>query len=181
MQLGLVGLGRMGANMARRWLAAGHECVGYARNPADGEALRRDGLAPARSLRDLVSRLEPPRAVWIMIPAAAVDGVIDELAPLLAAGDRSFEAAVIEAWRRTRAPIVRPVTGERHGHPVIFDRLIFEDLRKADPAIGAKAVFSAYKDRIVNVEVQDPGAFEDIDTPEEYKKLAETWDLGPGT
>ncbi len=93
----------------------------------------------------------------------------------------STVAAVIEAWRRTRAPIVRPVTGERHGHPVIFDRLIFEDLRKADPAIGAKAVFSAYKDRIVYVEVQDPGAFEDIDTPEEYKKLAETWDLGPGT
>ncbi len=83
----------------------------------------------------------------------------------------STVAAVIEAWRRTRAPIVRPVTGDRHGHPVIFDRSIFEDLRKADPAIGAKAVFGAYKDRIVNVEVEDPGAFEDIDTPGDYEKL----------
>ena len=83
----------------------------------------------------------------------------------------STVAAVIEAWRRTRAPIVRPVTGDHHGHPVIFDRSIFEDLRAADPAIGAKAVFGAYRDRIVNVSVQDPGAFEDIDTPEDYERL----------
>ena len=54
MQLGLVGLGRMGANMARRWLAAGHECVGYARDPADAEALRGDGLVAAASLAELV-------------------------------------------------------------------------------------------------------------------------------
>ena len=54
----------------------------------------------------------------------------------------STVAAVIEAWRRTRAPIVRPVDGARHGHPVIFDRSVFEDLRSADPAIGAKAVFA---------------------------------------
>jgi 6-phosphogluconate dehydrogenase len=77
----------MGANMARRWLEAGHECVGYARNPADTEALRSDGIAPAGSLAELVGLLEPPRAVWIMIPAAAVDGVIDELSSQLAAGD----------------------------------------------------------------------------------------------
>ena len=83
----------------------------------------------------------------------------------------STVAAVIEAWRRTRAPIVRPVAGDRHGHPVIFDRSIFEDLRAADPAIGAKAVFGAYRERIVNVSVQDAGAFEDIDTPEDYERL----------
>src|SRR5688572_3729517 len=77
----------MGGNMARRWLEAGHECVGYARNPADTEALRADGIVPAGSLEELVGLLKPPRAIWIMIPAAAVDGVIDELAPQLAAGD----------------------------------------------------------------------------------------------
>ncbi len=87
MQLGLIGLGRMGANMARRWLQAGHECVGYARNAADTAALRGDGIVPAGSLAELVGLLQPPRAIWIMIPAAAVDGVIDELAPQLAPGD----------------------------------------------------------------------------------------------
>jgi 6-phosphogluconate dehydrogenase len=86
-QLGLVGLGRMGANMARRWLEAGHECVGYARNAADIEMLRGEGLIPAASLAELAAKLEAPRTIWIMIPAAAVDGVIDELAPLLTHGD----------------------------------------------------------------------------------------------
>ena len=87
MQLGLVGLGRMGANMARRWLEAGHTCVGYASNPADAEALRGEGFVAATSLVELVDRLAQPRTVWIMIPAAAVDGVIDAIAPRLAAGD----------------------------------------------------------------------------------------------
>ena len=87
MQLGLIGLGRMGGNMARRWLGDRHECVGYARDPAESEALRGDGIVPAASLAELVSLLQPPRAIWIMIPAAAVDGVIEELTPQLAAGD----------------------------------------------------------------------------------------------
>jgi 6-phosphogluconate dehydrogenase len=77
----------MGANMARRWIEAGHECVGYARNPADVETLRGQGFIPAASLEELVGHLTPPRAIWIMIPAAAVDGVIDTLAPQLASGD----------------------------------------------------------------------------------------------
>jgi molybdenum cofactor cytidylyltransferase len=97
-------------------------------------------------------------------------------------------AAVIGAWRRTRAPIVRPVNpstslragGARHGHPVIFDRSVFDELRAADPNIGAKAVFAAHRDRVLNVEVEDAGAFEDIDTPEEYEKLR-SWVLGPGS
>jgi CTP:molybdopterin cytidylyltransferase MocA len=82
-------------------------------------------------------------------------------------------AAVIGAWRTSRAPIVRPSVGERHGHPVIFDRAVFEDLRSADPSVGAKAVFNTYRDRIVNLEVEDPGAFEDIDTPEDYRRILE--------
>jgi molybdenum cofactor cytidylyltransferase len=80
-------------------------------------------------------------------------------------------AAVISAWRRTHAPIVRPVDGERHGHPVIFDRSVFEELRSANPNIGAKAVFATHRNRVLNVEVKDPGAFEDIDTPEDYQRL----------
>jgi molybdenum cofactor cytidylyltransferase len=80
-------------------------------------------------------------------------------------------SAVIGAWRRTRAPIVRPVDGERHGHPVIFDRAVFAALRSADVNVGAKAVFGAYRDRVLNVDVTDAGAFEDMDTPEEYERL----------
>ena len=80
-------------------------------------------------------------------------------------------AAVIAGWRHSRAPIVRPADRDRHGHPVIFDRSVFEDLRKADLNIGAKAVFAAYRERILNVAVTDPGAFEDIDTPEDYERL----------
>ena len=91
---------------------------------------------------------------------------------------RSTVAAVIAAWRRTRAPIVRPASvagqpasGQRHGHPVMFDRSVFADLRAANPAVGAKAIFATHKDRIVNVAVDDPGAFEDIDTPGDYEKV----------
>ncbi|HJU43761.1 MAG TPA: nucleotidyltransferase family protein [Vicinamibacterales bacterium] len=83
----------------------------------------------------------------------------------------STVAAVIAEWRRTRAPIVRPANGERHGHPVMFDASVFQDLREADPNVGAKAVFAKHRLRIVNIEVNDPGAFEDIDTPQEYDDL----------
>jgi len=83
----------------------------------------------------------------------------------------STVTAVVREWQRTRAPIVRPARGARHGHPVIFDRSVFDALRAADPNIGAKAVFATYRDQIVNVEVEDAGAFEDIDTPADYKRV----------
>ena len=79
--------------------------------------------------------------------------------------------AVIDAWRASRAPIVRPVDGDRHGHPVVFDRSVFEELRKADMTVGAKAIFAAHRSEIVDVHVVDPGAFEDLDTPEDYERL----------
>jgi molybdenum cofactor cytidylyltransferase len=80
-------------------------------------------------------------------------------------------AAIVHAWRDTRAPIVRPVNGERHGHPVVFDRAVFDDLRRADPAVGAKAVFATHALRRLDVPIDDDGAFVDIDTPEEYRKV----------
>jgi len=83
----------------------------------------------------------------------------------------STVAAVIAEWRRTRAPIVRPAQGDRHGHPVMFDASVFQDLREADPSVGAKAVFAKHRLRIVNVDVNDPGAFQDVDTPEDYDRL----------
>lgn len=82
----------------------------------------------------------------------------------------STVALVIAEWRRTRAAIVRPADGERHGHPVIFDRSVFSDLRAADPGVGAKAVFA--KHAVLNVEVADPGAYIDLDTPGDYETHA---------
>lgn len=80
-------------------------------------------------------------------------------------------AAVVAEWRRTGAPIVRPADRSRHGHPVVFDRSVFADLRAADRNTGAKAVFARHRDRVVNVEVNDPGAFIDLDTPGQYENL----------
>jgi len=79
--------------------------------------------------------------------------------------------AVVAAWSTTRAPIVRPVNGDRHGHPVIFDASVFDDLRAADPGVGAKAVFAIHRARILDVPVDDPGAFIDVDTPEDYERM----------
>jgi molybdenum cofactor cytidylyltransferase len=77
---------------------------------------------------------------------------------------------VLEAWRRTRAPIVRPAREGRHGHPVLFDRALFDALRRADPSAGARGVVRAHADRAVDVPVDDDGAFADIDTPEDYAR-----------
>ena len=89
MHIGLVGLGRMGANMSRRWLGAGHTVVGYARHADTVNGLLADGAisAGASSLDDLVGQLTTPRVVWLMVPAAAVDATLAELVPLLARGD----------------------------------------------------------------------------------------------
>lgn len=79
--------------------------------------------------------------------------------------------AVLEAYRRHRALIVRPAMGSRHGHPVLFDRAVFSALRQADPAKGAKPVVQAHAAHVLNVPVTDDGAFQDIDTPEDYERL----------
>jgi len=87
MQLGMIGLGRMGANMVRRVMKAGHQCVVYNNSPGPAAELAKEGAVATDSLTDLVANMETPRAIWLMIPAAVVDGVIDQLAPLLDAGD----------------------------------------------------------------------------------------------
>jgi molybdenum cofactor cytidylyltransferase len=78
--------------------------------------------------------------------------------------------ALVEAWRRNRAPIVRPVREGRHGHPVIFDRAVFDELRAADPSSGARAVVHAHAENLVEIAVDDDGAFADIDTPADYER-----------
>ncbi len=78
---------------------------------------------------------------------------------------------LIDTWRETRAPIVRPSRDGRHGHPVIFDRDTFHALRAADPTFGAKPVVHAHLDRLIDVPVDDEGAFLDADTEEDYIRL----------
>jgi molybdenum cofactor cytidylyltransferase len=78
---------------------------------------------------------------------------------------------VIHAWRTSHAPIVRPARGDEHGHPVIFDRAVFDALRAADRRVGAKAVLRANEQSIVNVPIDDPGAYLDIDTEEDYRAV----------
>ena len=87
MQLGMVGLGRMGANIVRRLMRDGHECVVYDVNADAVTALAGEGAIGADSLADMVKKLEPPRAVWLMIPAGLTGKVVDELAPLMEAHD----------------------------------------------------------------------------------------------
>ncbi|HMB07662.1 MAG TPA: NAD(P)-binding domain-containing protein, partial [Isosphaeraceae bacterium] len=87
MQLGMIGLGRMGANMVRRLLRGGHRCVAYDVHPEPVEALVKGGAEGASSLDDLVEKLARPRAVWLMIPAALVDPTLKDLASRLEDGD----------------------------------------------------------------------------------------------
>jgi len=87
MQLGMVGLGRMGANMARRLIKGGHQCVVYDVSPKAVDELAEEKAVGSSSLQDFASKLDKPRAVWLMVPAAAVDETIAGLLPHLEAGD----------------------------------------------------------------------------------------------
>jgi len=87
MQLGMIGLGRMGANMVRRLLKGGHQCVVFDRFPKAVTELAQEKAVGTSSLAELVSKLSKPRAVWLMVPAAVVDETISELSPALDAGD----------------------------------------------------------------------------------------------
>ena len=87
MQLGMIGLGRMGANLVRRMMRDGHRCVVYDRSADAVKQLEDEGATGASSLADLVAKLEPPRAAWLMLPAAITGRVLDELAQLMEPGD----------------------------------------------------------------------------------------------
>jgi 6-phosphogluconate dehydrogenase len=87
MQLGMIGLGRMGANMVRRLLRAGHECVVNDRSPEAVKPVVDEGAIGAASLDAFIAKLTPPRAIWLMIPAALVDTILDQLVTVVSAGD----------------------------------------------------------------------------------------------
>src|ERR1700728_150190 len=87
MQIGMIGLGRMGANMVRRLIRKGHSCVVFNRSPQPMQELVKEKAIGATSLADVVKKLEKPRAIWMMVPAAVVDDTIADLSPHLEAGD----------------------------------------------------------------------------------------------
>ena len=87
MQLGMIGLGRMGANMVQRLMHGGHECVVFDMKAASVNKLANDGAVGAKSLDDFVSKLKPPRVVWLMVPAAAVDKTLHDLSAHVQQGD----------------------------------------------------------------------------------------------
>jgi len=109
MQLGMIGLGRMGANMVRRIMKQGHECVVFDTNPEVVKELAGEGAVGASSVEDLVGKLESPRNVWIMIPAAITDKIVEQLGGLLSEGDTIIDGGN-SFYRddRRRAETLRP-------------------------------------------------------------------------
>ena len=106
MQLGMIGLGRMGANMVRRLLKGGHDCVVYDRSADAVAGLVKEKATGAASLAEFVKKLKTPRAVWLMVPAAVVDETLAELVPLLAKGDIVIDGGnsyYIDDIRRSQA------------------------------------------------------------------------------
>ena len=112
LQLGFVGLGRMGLNMVRRLQEAGIDCVGFDLDANARGAVKRFGADAASSLKQLVGKLSSPRAVWLMLPSAVVDGVLDELVPLLEPGDMVIDGGnshYVDDLRRAAALAERDV------------------------------------------------------------------------
>lgn len=164
--------------LCRTLLAAGVDDVVVVVSGGDfeavGSAVASTGLAarvvenPRRDEGQLSSVL----AGLAVADRPGVNAVLVHLvdAPLVAAGT---VRAVLDAFRRTGAPVVRPAANGRHGHPVLFARRVFDDLRHADPGVGAKAVVHAHAADICEVPVDDEGACRDIDTPDDYKRFIE--------
>jgi molybdenum cofactor cytidylyltransferase len=141
---------------------------------AVAEALAADRLPVPPAL---VNNPDPSRgqlsSLLVGLDAAATrgaDGILVTLVdiPMVRA---STIRAVVDAWRSQRAPIVRPAMGDRHGHPVLFDRAVFEELRGAPLAEGAKTVVRAHAAAVVNVPVDDEGCVADVDTPDDYDAM----------
>lgn len=112
MQLGMIGLGRMGANMVLRLLKGGHDCVVFDASPQAVDALAQAGATGATSLRDLVAKLQKPRALWLMVPVAVVDQISAELLPYLEPGDTLIDGGnthYVDDIRRSKALATRGI------------------------------------------------------------------------
>lgn len=136
-------------------------------------ALDRDAPAMARVVRNPDPSRGQLSSLWVGMDAALDDDTQGLLVTLVDVPLVSPETIrrVADVWRRTHAHIVRPAIGPRHGHPVIFDKTLFDELRSAPLGGGAKTVVRAHAAEIVEVPVDDEGAMIDIDTPQEYAAM----------
>ena len=165
------------ARLVRSFSAAGLDeivIVTGATHDAIVEALAADGppVGPV-----CVGNPDPSRgqlsSLWVGLDAVArpdVDGVLVTPVDIPMIRPATIRQ-VVDAWSHTRAPIVRPAVGARHGHPVLFDRIVFDDLRRASLTEGARVVVHANIDRVVNVAVDDEGCLLDVDTPADYQAI----------
>ena len=133
MQLGIIGLGRMGGNISRRLMQAGHETVVYDRNAHAVDALAKDGAAGVGGLADMVAQADPPRAVWVMLPAGAItEQTVSELAGLMQSGDTIIDGG--NSLLQGRHP---PRQGaEREGHHLRRRRHLRRRVRASSAAIA---------------------------------------------
>jgi len=136
-------------------------------------ALREDGL---HGTVRLVRNPDPARgqlsSIWTALDACPPDaaGVLMTLVDVPMITSQTVQA-VVAAWQESRAPVVRPIVAGRRGHPVIFDRRVFHELRSAPLESGARAVVRAHWGESVDVPVDDPGSLVDVDTPDDYERL----------
>jgi molybdenum cofactor cytidylyltransferase len=139
----------------------------------------------------LRAEIDPLERVRYVENARADEGQLSSMIAGLNAADRPGVSAVLitpvdlpliaastirlltSSWAASRTPVARASYRGRHGHPAIFSRVVFEELRRADPAVGAKSVIRSHEDSLLNVDVDDPGVVRDVDTPEDYARLAE--------
>lgn len=136
-------------------------------------ALAPEALAP---FPRVVRNVDPSRgqlsSLWTGMDAVAAGSAAMLVTLVDVPGiDPATIRRVVETWRSTGAPIVRPARGDRHGHPVLFDASLFGELRRAPLDAGAKAVVRAHEHQIVNVDVDDDRCLVDVDTPDEYRSL----------
>lgn len=165
--------------VTRTLLAAGIEDIVVVVG-ADAAAIRA-GAIPAAGVRiidnpdhnrgQITSLLAGLRACDTSRASAALVTLID--VPLVSP---ATVRSLINAHLASHAPVVRPISKGRHGHPVIFGRALFEELQRADPSQGAKPVVRAHKAEMVELPIDDEGAFTDIDTREDYERFIGTWD-----
>jgi len=164
------------ARIVRTLLTAGLTdvlVVTGSQHEAIDSALAADGLGERVRL---VRNDDPSRgqlsSIWAGLDALTADaeGLLMTLVdvPVLAA---STVSAVVDAWRNSRAPIVRPIVDGRRGHPVIFDRQVFDELRNAPLDAGARTVVRAHWPDSLDVPVDDRGCLIDVDTPSDYEQL----------
>jgi CTP:molybdopterin cytidylyltransferase MocA len=147
---------------------------------ADAEAIRAGVGIPPASVRiidnpdyeqgQLTSLVAGLRALESAAARAALVTLID--VPFV---NVSTVRRLISVYRERGAPIVRPVSSGRHGHPVIFGRELFDELQRADPAYGAKPVVRAHAAEMIEVPIDDEGAFTDIDTREDFERFIGPW------